>query len=62
MVPPPSPRCARTGRAIVKVRKVREIQTKEGKSYLLVGEETLIPSSRSRRELSQRIAATGGND
>lgn len=42
--------------AIVNVRKVREIQTKDRRNQLLIGEETLIPSSRSRRELSQRIA------
>lgn len=42
--------------AIVNVRKIREIQTRDGRSHLLIGEDTFIPSSRSRRELSQRIA------
>jgi len=45
--------------AIVNVRKIREIQTKDGRSHLLVGSDTLIRSTRSRRELSQRIAASG---
>jgi two-component system LytT family response regulator len=47
--------------AIVNVRKVREIQTLDGRSHLLLGEETLIPSSRSRRELSLRISSFEGN-
>lgn len=41
--------------AIVNIRKVREIQIRDGRNLLLLGKDTLIPSSRSRRELSLRI-------